>query len=584
MSQSLYPSTLYPYIPPTIREAPLPAAAPEPEPDTSAPTPQKLKTSRQARTAFGGLSLPGSESPADLPAMSNLSPRAYPAMATRLPRERLLAARGSGTPHGMAALGGYLYFVEGSTLYRSALSLEGAATPTVVGSVSDSDKQLAALGGRLYIFPDKLYLDAASPYLRPMELSTAAISGVELRGNTVTLPAGESWAALGFLVGDALEIINEDDAEPMPEGSYTVTELRGHVATVSGSFATTYRGAASFRRSAPMLDRVTVSGNRLLGIRGNRVHISAVGTGLNWTPARPASDTDAATLESDSPGSFSAIAPWQGYAVAFKPDRVCKLLGDRPGNFTLSESVAPGVPYEMADTLCPVGGSLYYHAAQGLYRYAGSTPERVGLVDKVGALAGIAGTDGVGYHLALKSGGLWQNYLYMPGGSLGDIPRGGVVYREDNLQPAAIITLDGFLCIQASTGVIWLAASDGRTAGLGAIESAQLAAMAELRFIAGAPPEKERPIALAIRATATTAASTLKVRYRASDGESAVDPPNTAGWGSIPTAATFSGQMRERLLRLPLHTGYADGLTVRLEMTGYWVIHGVYLLSEQEDA
>ena len=101
----------------------------------------------------------------------NLSPRRAPLTASRLPRGLFAREPGSGKPHGMVWFDGSLVFARGTGLYVTA---DGVGVYSL-GTVSDTDKSFAAFGGRLYIYPDKLYMESGSSMPLPIELDTGVI-------------------------------------------------------------------------------------------------------------------------------------------------------------------------------------------------------------------------------------------------------------------------------------------------------------------------------------------------------------------------------------------------------------------------
>ena len=118
----------------------------------------------------------------------NLSPRGGSEIATRLPRGIFMGNYGSGEPHGMVTFGGSLIFARGTGLYTTA----DGVTVHSLGTVSDTRKSFFIFGERLYVFPDKLYMEKGG-MPKPLELDTGVISQAQFSGNTLTLPAGYSW-------------------------------------------------------------------------------------------------------------------------------------------------------------------------------------------------------------------------------------------------------------------------------------------------------------------------------------------------------------------------------------------------------
>ncbi len=512
--------------------------------------------------------------------MSNLSPRCAPMLATRRPRARYVASRGAGVPHGMARLGDTLYFVQGGTLYR-AVDASGTGVPTVstVGTVSDGDKQMVVCGEDLLIFPDKLYVSGADGLLRSMELETEAIAGMVFNGSTVTLPAGMRWSELGFRAGDGLHIINADDVTPAPEGHYRIREVRGREAHLYESFSASYESGAVCRREIPALERLCVMGNRVYGLAGYDIYISAEGSAFCWAGSVGTDGSGPVLLHTDTPGVLTAVAPWQGYVVFFKEDRICRLMGNRADSLSLSDLRAPGIPAELAGTLCEIGGALYYVSTGGVYRLSGSQPERVARVPAdavclaepgVGGcrlVGGCGGSDGVYYALSLTA--------MSPGA--GETERRLLLYApmrdewlaEDDFAAVDMLEWNGILYAQAADGAIWRWAFDGREPAGGYSEAQTGAVRATVTFapLVSDTAEGVRLSELYLRASAL-AGGELWVDVAYADGRSGSDAVLSAG----STVAHFTGPMQDRLLRVPLQPREADGVVVRLRMAGDWRI------------
>ncbi len=553
------------------------------------PRREKLRTA-----VFGGLTLPpphldvragaaGGEALA-VAAAENISPRAYPALATRLPHELLVNSRGLSTPNGMAVMGGVLYFAQGDTLFRMVGGVH-AGTPegqmsaaiSMVGRVADCPKQMAVFGGRLLIFPDKLYVDAADGALHPMELDSGIIPGVIFSGNTVTLPAGRTWRMLGFGAGDGIHIFNRDDVTPAPEGEYRITRVQGQVAYMANTFSSTYESQVQIKREVPALTRLCVSGDRVFGTAGQEIRISAAGTPFCWIPYRTEGVIDGrsgATVKTDTEGDLTACAAWQGYVVFFKADRICRLLGSRADAFSVSDIAAPGIPADMADTLCEVGGALYYYGDSGAYRYGerGLYPERLGCLSLSTPIKGRAASDGLSWYLSLAERDVqgqpkWRTYVY--------VPDTNAWFAEDTRPISSMCRLESYVCRQNTDGHIWLCRSDGRRAGRAVDEAdvyGPIASSVTFGCDKSFEPDGYRPTAVYIRATSEPGGE-LQVLGAVSDG--AYCPAGTPDITDYRVLAAFAGGMTDRLLYVPLLPAACNGMTLRLEMTGDWIIHAV---------
>ncbi len=563
------------------------------KPTTDDRLPPRLpSTPRRERvrvTSFRGLTAQPSAS-WEISAMRNLSPRRLPALSTRPPREMISPSFGMAASHGMLTVGKDLYFLQGTTLYRKSNALQTAgniADATLLGVLSDTDQCMVVFGDYLLLFPDKKYLLFSEGVLRSMELDTGVIEQVEFNGTRIILPPGMTWTSLGFLPGDSIHVINEDDSTPAPEGYYRIRELRGNAALLMSSFSALYTSNARFTREIPNLKGAAVCGNRLFGFAGKQIYMAAEGTPFAFQSAVP-DGRGAATLASNTAGDITACVSWQGYMVCFKETSILRVLGNRADSFSLIETPAPGIPATMADTLSEVGGELYYHGDTGIYRYTHATqkPERIGQFAAGIPVVGHGGTDGTGYYLDLAEKNqdqttVWSRYLYMP--------QTGDWYVEDPLPSHTHVTLNGYLCTQAVDGRIWISRSDGPTPGQGIGELASGECMqSSVTFHPDyySEPDGYRPVNLFLRASSRSEQGELRVLASFADGRAGLDAENPiavdrsarhiGGSFAMPQGAVelahFAGRMKDRLLRIPITVPRCDHMILSLEMSGDWEI------------
>jgi hypothetical protein len=262
-------------------------------------------------------------------------------------------------------------------------------------------------------------------------------------------------------------------------------------------------------------------------------------------------------LRCESGGDFTALSPWQGYTVFFKPDRICKLLGSRSDSFTLRESHGAGIPEGFGDTLREVENSLYYASFGGVYRYRGQVPERVSSFGEVTVTGGHGGSDGSVYCLAMTADGEERVRLLLP--------EEGVWYPEDDLAVGFVLGYGGFLYLQDGEGNIWKTSPEGRATGCAFTEKQIKGALVSSATLVPdhfGEPDGYRLVGLAIRATGEIG-GTLRVwiRYDGSAEEVLL--------------GKFDGGVADELLRISPLPRPCDGSVLRLEMTGDWVIHAV---------
>ncbi len=555
--------------------------------------PATPRRERTRITSFGGLDM-GKSAPWGIADMVNLSPRLSPRLSTRPRRELLVPTRGLTAPHGMAMMEGTLYFAQGSCLYRIRNALASAGTGVrveMLALLDNVDHEMTVFGNRLLIFPDKKYLVEGEDSLRPMELDTGLLEGLEFHQHTLTLPAGTTWALEGFLVGDSIYVEDGDNPEPLPFGYYRITELHGRIATISGGFDTTGTGRGSIRRVIPDMERVAVLGNRLFGYKGKDIYISAVGAPFGWQGKQTGGGGPAA-LRTDTDGDITACTAWQEYMLFFKKNAVCSVMGNRSDSFTLTETAIPGIPPAMARTLCEVGGELYYHGLTDVYRFVGphQPPVCLRCPDRRVQTLGQGGTDGRGYVLDLATerengARVWRRWIYMP--------EAGDWYAEDGIAPHGSLMLDGFLCTQDELGHLWLSRTDGRTLGCAGRENEVRATVTFCPDYTH-EPDGYRPVGLYLRATGAEGGE-LRVLASFADGRfgrDSVDPlipadeDAYAGYAAYRAPAgsaelaRFAGGMQDRLLYIPLAVPHCDHMILALEMTGEWEIGAI--VSEYE--
>lgn len=158
---------------------------------------------REVWDRWGGIDYNQRAGDGDLADSWNLSTREYPLLASRRKRyESNFGVKGRVTAFGALDK---LYWVTDGKFYYDG---------TQKGTLTAGEKQIAAMNGRLYIFPDKKVYDTAADTLTDMEASASvtepylengSLYGVPAEDNTLRSP-GTNWAALGFRAGDSVTI------------------------------------------------------------------------------------------------------------------------------------------------------------------------------------------------------------------------------------------------------------------------------------------------------------------------------------------------------------------------------------------
>ncbi|MBE6935625.1 MAG: hypothetical protein E7458_03895 [Ruminococcaceae bacterium] len=217
------------------------------------------------------------------------------------------------------------------------------------------------------------------------------------------------------------------------------------------------RGELSIDRiTDPELSYICVHNHRLWGVHEGRIWCSAPGDPQNFE--LPPDGAEEAGLDPDlyawmtevgSPGDWTGIVSYSGAVLAFQENLVYKVVGDRPGSFTVSTYHIAGIQPGSHQSAAIVNEVLYYKGSGGVYAYSGYTPSLIS--ENFGQRQfrdAVGGTDGTRYYLSMRDdAGDWQLYCY-------DTVR-GVWLREDGLHAAAFSLYDGRLyCAAEEAGTI----------------------------------------------------------------------------------------------------------------------------------
>lgn len=422
--------------------------------------------------------------------MENLCSDRYPLLSTRKKR---VAAGGTDTFYGAFAVGSDLCVADGTALYKNERA---------VGTVTPGEKTFAALGRRVVVFPDKVYLNlsakgrytdlaalasavpapawndvyavgAAAPFdlyrwdgaswafyekeCGTMEPSfTGSVTfrkegvlfGEEARENAV-YALNANWEEL-FAVGDAVTIrgctihgennktavirgidgdtlyfyeycftvgtewrYTAEEALIAGDYSFSVQGVNRRFSLVSGlsagdsllwdgtSLTATVGGAetplavvegetgiplafescpcdygeesVTVVREVPDMEHLCAVNNRLWGCKGDTIYGSKLGDPFNFSVFDGVA-TDSFSVESGSPGEFTACCAYLGYPVFFKEDRVYKVYGAKPAEFSLVASVTRGVAEGSGKSLAVAGETLFYLSPGGIAAYNGGVP------------------------------------------------------------------------------------------------------------------------------------------------------------------------------------------------------------------
>ncbi|MBQ7317040.1 MAG: hypothetical protein IJW90_07985 [Clostridia bacterium] len=501
---------------------------------------------RIRQTVFGGLSsLPDAKSH-EISDMMGLSPTAYPAMGTA-ERQVRYETDTWGTPHGIfhhrdmvMARGERLY-----TILRDGETEEIAA-------LGDTDKRFAAFGPYLFIMPDGICYDADTGEIRSLSLSVEGLSQAILGERYLTVGTLD-WKAIGFCTGDGIAVTVRNYYLGSNAVFYRkITGMTAGTLFLDEGFDLQGEYDISVSLAFPKLNRMLSCGDRLMGCIGNTVYISEAGNPFNWYKSQNA-DGDPVELRIGGAGDVTACASLDGYAVFFKSDRIYRLMGRSAHDYIITELSAPGLTEENADSLCELGGKLYYLASGGVYAYDGETTAFVGAALPQGLTRGIGGSDGVCYHLsAYTPDGRALRCVYHPERCAWYVTGQTRVVSMASWEDLLFCqTADGELLRNARVGEV-LGTDAGRVKEYGS-ESPSFAIFGEAF---GDSPDGLRLHAIHLRAEGNEdAVLTVRVAY---DGQTA--------WETVGTIRGGVGGF----YHMAVYPRRAQSYRIRMDMTGTW--------------
>ena len=230
------------------------------------------------------------------------------------------------------------------------------------------------------------------------------------------------FAALGFRVGDTIEVSGLPGEQDINNKYATIRDIRvtetdgvtNHSLVFdSNTFSSlTATSAVTIARKVPNLSVITMNQNRLWGAEGNTIFASALGDPTNFYTYNGL-DTDSYSVAVASEGVFTGCCGFGNSVLFWKEDKLHKLMGAYPSQYTMYEYNVPGVKRGSENSLVNVNEVIYYHGREGVYRYSGGSPD---LISKNFGLRrfqkAAAGAESDRYYISMqdltsKEWGLW---------------------------------------------------------------------------------------------------------------------------------------------------------------------------------
>lgn len=370
----------------------------------------------------------------------NISADSFPAISPRKARKKAVDTGGISLPVPPRWDGSSLSEFTGikdNKFYYKGREIEG--------DLSDTPKSVADMGGKICIFPDKLYYDytKGSNVLESME-KTLVLSNVEFYSQTNSI-TGEYTAYISaknggfdrFSVGDSIVISGctseknntftiQETNSSAPDGAIvsavvnSVTEDRldlllynknGEKALFKNTKET---GDITVKVSIPQMNNICVHNNRLWGTseNGEYIYASKLGDFTNFNSFQGLSD-DSWYSMIGTPGKFTGICSYRTSVVAFKDRCIHHVYGDSPSNFSIPKQISGGCTD--GRSISELGGILYYLSHKGFCAYNGGEPFCISNPITNQYTSCISGNDGKRYYAAAyKEDGTCDVLVYDP--------------------------------------------------------------------------------------------------------------------------------------------------------------------------
>lgn len=403
---------------------------------------------RQQVVEFGGLNYGRTTKDGDLSETLNMSSRHYPAMSQRMGRKRVGAYENATAIYARDKL----CVVDGTDFIYDG---------TVVGQVSEGEKQIVAVNSRIVIWPDKKVYNTERRTFEDMAVSVT-MSGVEFTGAALSVEEnpveGKTLADL-FAEGQGIHISGSSIAEN--NKSIIIRAANGNTLVFSDDSFTEGNSETSvtIERRIPDLKYICESANRLWGVDENTIWASALGDPLTFYNYDGIS-TDSYAVGVGTGGEFTGCIGYSSNVLFFKENTLHKMLGSEPSEYRIYDYTVPGVQEGCHKSMAIVNEVLYYKGESGVYAYTGGAPtlqsDNFG-VRKFDSAAG--GTDGQTYYISMRDAetGEWGLWSF-------DTLR-AVWIREDASRGVDFARYNGDMCFLSGDGHIYAMGQDDTEEG-----------------------------------------------------------------------------------------------------------------------
>lgn len=428
--------------------------------------------------AFGGLDARRAAADGAIRDMENMSLRFSPAIATRLGRRRI--ATNYKDYGGAYFLGDRAFVVRDKKLYDGS---------TKVCDVLSGEKQMAILGDKLYVFPDKIEYDITKRTYRDLVDSISNSHNADLHAeinykeedhegdiwvpvylNDVIALKISDFPRFPYKAGDLVKVRVQGVYNGKESTQYLVIEeIKTYSISVSqgvyedfrcllfplGTFDSVSDGRGkrtrikvTIGRGIPAMSVVFASDNRLWGAEGREIYASALGDGSMWIDYDTLTTSSwAATTKTGD--NITAGLDFGGMPVFFTENAAYKIYGENPKEFQYVRQELIGVTEGDHKSVAVGAGYIFYLTRRGIYAWTGGVPQLISApLGEERITNAVGGSDGAVYYLSCEQSGRHNLYCYDP--------MTNAWIREDALEAVDIKQKGRDLCLVAADGNAYL--------------------------------------------------------------------------------------------------------------------------------
>lgn len=181
----------------------------------------------------------------------------------------------------------------------------------------------------------------------------------------------------------AFNVYTETDGGNIVNATYTRKILIYPYCYSYDPSTNTFKEFNTEKNPVPMLDKVTVQGGRVFGVKDGKFFASAWNDYTNWTlPDINTTEDEAPAMawvsttqsDIDASGEFTGITVYDGQVIGFKRNFMHMLYNNK-NPFRIVDVAKVGAISQEA--ICEVGQILFFVAEDGIYAFTGGTPTRI---------------------------------------------------------------------------------------------------------------------------------------------------------------------------------------------------------------